>query len=563
MISELTNQQADVRFLKGRKTPLKNINAIIPYLRKKTMDNNAKSCFRIDPMKSEFAYWHDFRQGFQASNVQGAMTKDNEYSCSFSEARALAKKMKDEADAAYRARTGRRPSYNSESIYWEATVNLRGFHTREDVEKVVQILEKRLGYRTVFWTRHRDEGHLATDDEMDELGLSSTDQRPFILNDHVHIGMFSLDEDGNSLHRRNFGKPGLISQIQTEIAQALGMERGISKKITKRTHLTPRQYRQAMSLQEPLQVKLGDVKNELKDAKKQIKELERQLKEANKQARADLQEQGGKREDYSVLEAENKRLKDELAELKKAPDISNIEDFKKSFEDKIRELMKHSKIKEIAEQTLNNEAILKPVTFGGYSKESVSAYVLGSVARYNAANKTLEKAQTFIHELAVKKEISTKAQLAALRENKTLGGFLGATASKMDVDVAVLKREKMGLVDTVDQLQKQNKALQKTLKATTDLVKQKDIEIETLKKSNQEGLAKTDNNFYLGQASMLSELVSSGKLYIEPKGRYLVESLDGYLKGEYPSADSFAGIKSGLLSYAPALHSPKNDLDFK
>ena len=43
------------------------------------MDNGAKSCFHIDPMK-EFAYFHDFRQGFQASNVQGELTKNNEYS---------------------------------------------------------------------------------------------------------------------------------------------------------------------------------------------------------------------------------------------------------------------------------------------------------------------------------------------------------------------------------------------------------------------------------------------------------------------------------------------------
>ncbi|WP_298947343.1 hypothetical protein [uncultured Campylobacter sp.] len=297
------------------------------------------------------------------------------------------------------------------------------------------------------------------------------------------------------------------------------------------------------------------------EAKKQIKALEEQLKTANKQVRAELKEQGGGREDYSVLETENKRLKNELDELKKAPDISHIEDFKKSFEDKIKEFMKHSKIKEIAEQTLNNEAILKPVTFGGYSKESVSAYVLGSVARYNAANKTLEKAQTFIHELAVKKEISTKAQLAALRENKTLGGFLGATASKMDVDVAVLKREKAGLTDTIDKLRKQNELLQKTLKDTVGLVKQKDIEIETLKKSNQEGLTKNDNSFYFGQASMLSELVRSGRLYVEPKGYPLVDSLDDYLKGGY-SADYFEGIKSGLLSYTPAVHTPKNDLTY-
>lgn len=132
----------------------------------------------------------------------------------------------------------------------------------------------------------------------------------------------------------------------------------------------------------------------------------------------------------------------------------------------------------------------------------------------------------------------------------------------MDVDVAALKRENAGLVDTIDKLRKQNELLQKTLKDTVGLVKQKDIEIETLKKSNQEGLTKNDNSFYLGQASMLSELVGSGKLCVEPKGQHLVESLRGYLNGEYPSADYFVGIKSGLLSYCSALSSPKNDLEY-
>ena len=524
------------------------------------MDNNAKSCFHIDPMKSEFAYWHDFRQGFQASNVQGAMTKDNEYSCSFSEARALAKKMKDEADAAYRARTGRNPSYNSESIYWEATVNLRGFHTREDIEKVIKILEKRLGYRTVFWTRHKDEGHIATDDEMDELGLSSADQRPFINNDHFHVGMFSLDENGNSLHRRNFGKPNLISQIQTEIAQALGMERGISKKITNRTHLTPRQYRQAMSLQEPLQVKLEAVKNELKGAKKQIKELEEQLKTANKQARADLQAQGGKREDYAALEAENRKLKDDLAELKKMPDLDNLEDFSKIFKEKIERLRRHPKIDGEVERVVSSS--LRSTLLGDFKKEDVLAYVADAVATKQAAINVIKEAQVTLKEVAVKKEISVKAQLMAVRENKTLGGFLGAVG-RSDADVIVLKRENAELADTVDQLQKQNKALQKTLRATSEIIAQKDAQIAELTKMNQEGLKPTNDHFFMGQASMLSELARSGRLFVEPKGRYLIESLDSYLKGEYTSADSFIGIKSGLLSYTPAIHTPKNDLDFR
>lgn len=522
------------------------------------MDNNAKSCFHIDPMK-EFAYWHDFRQGFQASNVQGELTKNNEYSCTFAEARAKAKRMKDEADAAYRARTGRRPSYNSESIYWEATVNLRGFHTREDIEKVVKILEKRLGYRTVFWTRHRDEGHIATDDEMDELGLSSTDQRPFIENDHVHIAMFSLDENGNSLHRLNYGKPNLISQIQTEIAQALGMERGISKKITKRTHLTPRQYRQAMSLQEPLQAKLGDIKNELKDAKKQIKELEEQLKAANKQARADLQEQGASRGDYATLEAENRKLKDDLAELKKMPDLDNLEDFSKIFKEKIERLRRHPKIDDEVEKVVSSS--LRSTLLGDFKKEDVLAYIADAVATKQAAINVIKEAHVTLKEVAVKKEISVKAQLMAVRENKTLGGFLGAVG-RSDADVTVLRREKAELVDTVDQLQKQNKALQKTLKATSEIVVQKDAQIAELMKANQEGFSSiASDNFQLGQAVMLSELIANKKLYIEPKGQSLVVGLDSIISGEYP-AKNFAGIKSGLLSYCPSLSSPKNDLEY-
>lgn len=522
------------------------------------MDNNAKSCFRIDPMKSEFAYWHDFRQGFQASNVQGEKSRDNEYSCTFAEARALAKKMKDEADAAYRARTRRNPSYNDEAIYWEATVNLRPWHTKEDVEKVVKILEKRLGYRTVFWTRHRDEGHLATDDEMDELGLSSGDQRPFINNDHFHIGMFSLDENGNSLHRRNFGKPGLISQIQTEIAQALEMERGISKKITKRTHLSPRQYRQAMSLQEPLQAKLGDIKNELKDAKKQIKELERQLKEANKQARADLQEQGASRPDYAKLEAENKKLKDELAELKKMPDLDNLEDFSKIFKEKIERLRRHPKIDDEVEKVVSSS--LRSTLLGDFKKEDVLAYVADAVATKQAAINTIKEAQTSIKELAVRKEIDVCEQLRALRENKIAGALFEATL-KPDVDVDALRAENASLLKTFDTLHKQNKDLQTALKKATDLINRKNTGLEKPQK-NQEVVKQLDDSFFRGQAMLLSQLIQNKQLYIEPKALYLVESLNDIVSGETPLA-SFAGVKSGLLSYAPSFTTPKNDFDFK
>lgn len=62
---------------------------------------------------------------------------------------------------------------------------------------------------------------------------------------------------------------------------------------------------------------------------------------------------------------------------------------------------------------------------GGFDKDSIMAYVADSVAVKYAAQSTIKEAQNALTELATKKEISTKAQLAALRENKTLGGFLG------------------------------------------------------------------------------------------------------------------------------------------
>jgi len=124
----------------------------------------------------------------------------------------------------------------------------------------------------------------------------------------------------------------------------------------------------------------------------------------------------------------------------------------------------------------------------------------------------------------------------------------------------VLKRENAGLVDTVDSLQRQLRTLQKTLKTTSEIVLQKDAQIAELQK-NQEGLSATNDRFFMGQASMLAELVSSGKLCIEPKGQSLLASLNDYIGGGY-STDYFEGIKSGLLSYCPSIHTPKNDLEY-
>ena len=506
------------------------------------MDNGAKSSFNIDFTKSG-SFWHNFRRGFLAKDIRPELSHENEYTCSFEEARRLAKQMKVDADIAYLRRRGQKPKYDPEKIYWSAEVNAREWHTLEDLKRAAAVIEKEMGYRLIYGCLHKDEGHL-------------NDAGDWVKNVHFHLEFISLDKNGISQHRKTFN-PSLMSKIQTKIAAVLGMERGIPKEITGRTHLPPKQYKQAMKMQEPLKQELKLAKADLAAAKKQIKELEEQLKAANKQARADLQEQGASRGDYAALEAENRKLKDDLAELKKMPDLDNLEDFSKIFKEKIERLRRHPKLDDEVEKVVSSS--LRSTLLGDFKKEDVLAYVADAVATKQAAINTIKEAQVTLKEVAIKKEISVKAQLMAVRENKTLGGFLGAVG-RSDADVIVLKRENAELADTVDQLQKQNKALQKTLRATSEIIAQKDAQIASLQK-NQEGFGATDS-FLLGQATLLSELIRGKKICVEPKGQSLFVGLDSIISGEYPPAN-FEGIKSGLLSYTLAIHTPKNDLDFK
>ena len=186
------------------------------------------------------------------------------------------------------------------------------------------------------------------------------------------------------------------------------------------------------------------------------------------------------------------------------------------------------------------------------------AYIADSVAIKYAAQGTIKEAQAALKDVATKKEINVRAQLRALQENRILGSFLGATSSKPAVDVEALQAENLQMRQNFDKLQKQNAELQRMLKSSADLAKQKDAQIAELQK-NQEGLSSANDSFFRGQASMLAELARSGRLHIEPKGQHLVDSLDDYLKGGY-SADYLAGIKSGLLSYTLRVNQPENGL---
>lgn len=505
------------------------------------MDNNAKSCVSILVAKPG-NFWHNFRRGFLPNDCHKELVHENEYTCSFEEARRLAKRMRDDAVAAYVEKYNQKPQFDEEKIFWEASINAREYHTLDDLKKAAGVIEKKTGYRMIYGAIHRDEGHL-------------NDEGQFIKNTHFQVLLISLDENGNSMHRVTRGKRQLMRDIQTEVARVLNMERGIDKRISGREHLTPRQYKQAVKLQEPIKQELKLTKDELKEAKAKIKALEEALKSANLEARNGLKEQGGKREDYAKLEAENKKLKDELAELKKMPTDLNIDDEMAKIMEKIEKIKNSTHIKKEAETEISK---LKN-SLGMFDREKVSAFVCEAVALGYAAHGQIESYLPVLNDIQRYKDEA--AQATNLRNSKVAKAFFGGIALKPDVDVDALKKENTALLQTFDKLQKQNERLQGLLKTAEHSLNAKDAQIAELQK-NQEGFGVTANDhFYLGQATLLSELINSKKLCLEPKGHSLLLGLDSIISGEYP-AKNFAGIKSGLLSYCPSLSSPKNDLEY-
>ncbi len=503
------------------------------------MDNNAKSCVSILIAKPGHC-WHNFRRGFLPNDCHPEYSHENEYTHTFSEARALGQKMRDDAVAAYVKKYNQKPQFDENKIFWEASINAREYHTLDDLRKAGKIIEKKTGYRMIYGAIHRDEGHL-------------NDEGQFVKNTHFQILFISLDENGNSMHRITRGKRQLMRDIQTEVARVLNMERGIDKRISGREHLTPRQYKQAVKLQEPIKQELKIAKADLADAKAKIKTLEEALKSANLEARNALKEQGGKREDYAALEQENKQLKNELAELKKVPANVNIDDEMTKIMEKIKKIKNSKRVVAEAETEFAN---LKN-GFGILDRDRVFAFVSEAVALGYAAHEQIRSYVPVLND--VERYKAEAAQAANLKDNKIAKAFFGGIVSKPDVDVDALKKENTALLQTFDKLQKQNERLQGLLKTAEHSLNAKDAQIAELQK-NQEGLKLANDSFFLGQAALLSELVGSGRLYVEPKGRYLVESLDDISSGK-TAISNFAGIKSGLLSYSPVSSSPKNDLE--
>ena len=210
---------------------------------------------------------------------------------------------------------GRIPKFENSS--WEAVINLNDTHTMADAQKVAEHIAKKWNFIATRIAIHRDEGHFETDENGKEC---------VVYNYHAHLNFITLKNARQNI-RHEYIKRHEFSELQTEIAEILQMERGEclkdlygehyhETKATKK-HKSGRQYAQD---QKALELTKKEIIAELEKIRKEskgqgyTKEYFKALSNLKKDL---LQEQSIKihelNKKIAELEKENERLKAELA----------------------------------------------------------------------------------------------------------------------------------------------------------------------------------------------------------------------------------------------------------
>ena len=276
-------------------------------------------------------------------------SKDNYCSCSSKEATAKFHELKSQAIENYTNRT--KQSIQKKTIFLkEAIVNLEERHNENDLKPIIAKLES-YGFTVLQSAIHRDEG------------FKDLVEGKKKHNYHAHITMFNLDvSTGKSV---KFGKNyrTALSQLQTFVANTLGMERG---KISDKTHArelqgeyNPKQSRRLGTHEYKAHAKEQE-KLKLELTKENFKVLAKQedLKKKISALRLELKENMATRPDYAKLEQLNKELKQQIKD--KALTAEELEGQIQSLEYLLLNSKKeNNKLEENNNTLINQNKILK------------------------------------------------------------------------------------------------------------------------------------------------------------------------------------------------------------
>ena len=228
-----------------------------------------------------------------------------------------------------------------ENSLWEAVLNLNENHTMEDVKKVAEHIEKKFNIICTRIAIHRDEG---------KVFVGNNGSETVKYNYHAHLN-FVTYKDGKQNWRRALIRKQDLAELQTEVAEILGMERGkVNSPNVRANHRELRKnydkimkQRESLEKVEQLEQELEQKNLTVKELKAEIEKYRKELIERNKQL-SELQERVYTAEDYRALQALKKELKkDNLEEIYKA-----FVELKSDYDERFRQMQ--AKERELLEQ---------------------------------------------------------------------------------------------------------------------------------------------------------------------------------------------------------------------
>ena len=238
------------------------------------------------------------------------------------DALVLERRLEEEARDKYYETYGQK--FKTKHCFLELVVNLKKHHTLKDLEKVAKYVEEKFGYRATLITLHRDEGHY----EYDEQGNAIK----FVANIHGHIRFCVLDpKNGKSIYRQKFRKRLEFKQLQTQIANMLGLQRGTPN--PNRKNIPSRIYKRLVKDPEALAIMTASVPEA---TKKVVEKLTlAKLKTINQEVREALRSMSATRKEYAQLEGILSAVKDKL-KLKEKLTVENLEEQLSAFLDAVK-----------------------------------------------------------------------------------------------------------------------------------------------------------------------------------------------------------------------------------
>ena len=297
-------------------------------------------------------------QVFHNANIRPNYAIGGELECNRKgyEAKELKEAIVNEAKQTYKQRTKR--AFQSTAYEWSAVVNIKPDTTMQDLERLSKHFNDKYGFQCYQIAIHRDEGHI------DENGEKQ-------INHHAHLEFITLDMQTGRNRQREL-KPQTLRQIQSEVAEILGMQRGIDKRISKAERIEPRKYAKLKEAEKKaIKTTQRETEKEAIEAFKAVSESEEKL--LNQKEKAEYLEQLRKQYKGKGLSAAFFR---ELGAIKKDKETQytqkELDEAVKKAIEADREKQKPINRQEFEQQTTKE---LKAYTEAGDQKPIISPFL--------------------------------------------------------------------------------------------------------------------------------------------------------------------------------------------